>query len=239
MMNFFSSKTAQVAALLFLGACTQAADDATPPGSSSPTEFNFEQDLEGWKVDFADYPVGEEVRYGLNSRVEKLPASTGSTSGAVLVTGSNFSDDLFMFLKRQLTGLKPSTTYQVVIRLRMASQDAAQSVGIGGSPGASVYVKVGAAADEPVKVAQGGAYRLNLDKGNQAADGTQGVTVGTIGITGTGTSYKLIERDNASKPLLAKTDANGALWVFAGTDSGFEGTTAVYYDWVKVELSEK
>ena len=36
--------------------------------------------------------------------------------------------------------------------------------------------------------------------------------------------------------LTATTDGTGRLWVFVGTDSGFEGLTAVYYDQVIVEL---
>ncbi len=223
---------------LLLAGCSKSADSPAPSASVGQ-EFNFETGLEGWQVDFSEYPVGQETFYELGSRSAKLPASTGSTSGAIFVTGNNHSDDLFMFLKRQFTGLKPGATYVATISLRLASQDAAQSVGIGGSPGASVFVKVGASPTEPAKMAQAGQYHFNLDKGNQASDGRDGRTVGDIGISGAGNRYQLIGRSNATKPLTVKTDASGAVWVFVGTDSGFEGSTAVYYDWVNVELKEK
>jgi hypothetical protein len=35
-----------------------------------------------------------------------------------------------------------------------------------------------------------------------------------------------------------KTDAQGNLWVIVGTDSGFEGTTAVYFQSINVRLVE-
>ena len=36
--------------------------------------------------------------------------------------------------------------------------------------------------------------------------------------------------------LTARTDGAGTLWVFVGTDSGFEGATAVYYSRIEIKL---
>jgi hypothetical protein len=36
-------------------------------------------------------------------------------------------------------------------------------------------------------------------------------------------------------PFGAETDENGNLWIIIGTDSGFEATTTIYYNSVKVE----
>ena len=32
--------------------------------------------------------------------------------------------------------------------------------------------------------------------------------------------------------LQVQTDGSGSVWLFVGTDSGFEATTSVYYTWV-------
>ena len=37
---------------------------------------------------------------------------------------------------------------------------------------------------------------------------------------------------------LVRTDAKGRLHLIVGTDSGFEGTTRLYYEKIKVELVE-
>lgn len=202
--------------------------------------FSFDSGLEGWTVGFADYPQGEEAFYELDSAHEALPNPLNSNDKAVWVAGNNHSDDLFMFLKKQWTGLTPNTQYEVQIAAELASNAPQESFGIGGSPGASVYVKMGAATQEPKTVKDGeGWLRMNLDKGNQATDGAQARSVGTVGIGGSEAVYKLISRNNHSKPQVVTTDANGAFWLMVGTDSGFEGTTEVYWNTIEVRIKAK
>ena len=50
------------------------------------------------------------------------------------------------------------------------------------------------------------------------------------------TPYRMIERDNLEEPLTVRTDAEGSAWIFVGSDSGFEGTTSLYYDRIDVVL---
>ena len=49
-------------------------------------------------------------------------------------------------------------------------------------------------------------------------------------------AYEFKVLKNNKKPLKIKSDADGKLWVFVGTDSGFEGKTVLYYTNVKVTL---
>lgn len=62
--------------------------------------------------------------------------------------------------------------------------------------------------------------------------------LGTIGIPGEDFRYQLINCDNLQNPIEIATDSNGSLWVTVGTDSGFEGTTEVYYNSVEVVVRE-
>ncbi|MBC7892614.1 MAG: hypothetical protein H7Y12_10400, partial [Sphingobacteriaceae bacterium] len=48
--------------------------------------------------------------------------------------------------------------------------------------------------------------------------------------------YKSVNR-TSTLPLRVKTDANGKLWFFVGTDSGFEGLNTLYYQRVQVQLT--
>ena len=44
--------------------------------------------------------------------------------------------------------------------------------------------------------------------------------------------WELKQLSSGSGAVEATTDGSGSLWLFVGTDSGFEATTSVYYTWV-------
>jgi hypothetical protein len=103
-------------------------------------------------------------------------------------------------------------------------------VGIGGSPGESVFLKAGASAAEPRIVTDKlGWLRMNIDKGNQSQPGASASLLGNAAKPDAGTNFAIIRRDNRSSRLRATTAADGSLWLFFGSDSGFEGTTSLYY----------
>lgn len=214
--------------------------------SSSPDQiieyvftYDFCNDEEGWMMDFADYPVGEEAFYELESERTKLPDNLVQNQYALKLSGNNHSDDLFMFLKKRIIGLKPNTVYNMILTVEIASQYPENSFGIGGSPGASVYIKVGAVNMEPMAVDSNGYYRMNIDKSDQASSGNDMMVVGTIGIPGDDFVYTLIQRDNASNPFQVQSNPNGDIWVIIGTDSGFEGITTLYYNMIHIQMIEQ
>ncbi len=219
-------------ALALLPACT----DDSKEDLQLRFDFNFAHSQHGWAGDFADYPVGEEDFYELLFAYDTLPAPLNKNQKALKLHGSNRSDDLFMFTKKQLAGLAPNTEYTLSFELELASQFPRNSIGAGGSPATSSYLKVGAHANEPVKVAKDGFYELNLDKGNQSQSGTDAIVIGDLSISGNAFVYELIERDNREIAFKATTDSQGRLWVFAGVDSGFEGITTFYITKISVRL---
>ncbi|GAB3202998.1 hypothetical protein ABID22_001185 [Pontibacter aydingkolensis] len=218
-------------------------NDDDDGGAATPSEFfvfTFNQSAEGWEGGFADYPKDwEESRFEFEFDREDLPSGVGENSMAMKLSGRNISDDLFMFMKKQITGLEPNHTYRVTFQIELASQYPEESVGIGGSPGASVYLKAGGATIEPMPVEEQGAgnnIRMNIDKGGQSQGGKDMVVLGNVGIPGNAFEYRLINRDNLQNPIEITTDSNGSLWIIVGTDSGFEGTTTLYYNTIEVEL---
>lgn len=133
---------------LVISSCSNDDDDAS---GVKPVELNFDfrTDLEGWQGDFADYPVGEETFYELDVTYSKLPEPLDQDQNAIKQVGNNHSDDLFMFLKRKVTGLQPGQQYDVTFAIEFATDAADNSFGVGGSPGSSVYIKAGATQMEP------------------------------------------------------------------------------------------
>ena len=129
------------------------------------------------------------------------------------------------------------------VTLEVATNVPGGLVGIGGSPGESVFVRVGASTDEPDIVQDDqGWWRMTVDKGNQGSGGDDAVAAGTIANpnldpeTADGLTYELMTLDSTGLDLTATTDGSGKLWVFVGTDSGFEGLTALYFSTVDVTL---
>jgi len=202
----------------------------TGPVRSQVFIFDFQSENQGWTGDFADYPVTDSVFHELEFRRTNLPAPLDTGKLALMITGSNHSDDLFMFIKRKITGLSPNKIYKLFIDIELASEAPTNAAGIGGAPGESVFLKAGATLTEPKKVISDGYYRMNIDKSNQAAPGADMDTIGHIGVSDTTSVFTLISRTNAGHLFTISTDAGGVVWVCIGTDSGFEGTTTLYYN---------
>jgi hypothetical protein len=201
--------------------------------------FDFSQSSDNWEVDFTDFPAGvDSSSYELKYAYTDRPANLGANQKSMMLSGNNHSDDLFMFMKRKITDLSPNTDYTLAFEVELASNAPAGSVGIGGAPGESVFLKAGAAGTEPKKVIEDNQYALNIDKGNQSTPGEMAVVLGNIAVPNKGENYELITRNNtATSPFIARSNSKGEIWLIVGTDSGFEGTTTVYYTRVNVVFS--
>ena len=227
------------AAVLLSSGCS---DSGTDDDGAISILYDFEEDDEGWTGGFADYSTANsEDDLDLSFARRALPSGImPPQQNGLQLTGTNLSDDLFMFAKQRVSGLRPNTSYRIVFDLSIASNAPSGCAGVGGSPGESVFVKVGAAAAEPVAVVEGDHYRLSVDKGNQSEGGANAVVVGDLAntlTTCTDTPFRLITRHNRDEPVVQTSDADGELWIFVGIDSGFEGTTEVYFNSIQVTLT--
>ena len=182
-------------------------------------------------VDFADLPEDyDQSIYELDGGHRALP--DGLDGAGIYVQGHNRSDDLFMYLKRRVDGLTPAASYAVSATVDLATNAALASVGIGGSPGSSVYVKAGASTAEPEAAPDStGHLRMNIDKGNQSRGGSQMAVLGTVGHPDiVGDEFRLKTLDSMDGTVVVEADDSGGAWLIVGTDSGFEGLTRLYYD---------
>lgn len=197
-------------------------------------DYNFSKGRQGWVGDFAEYPIGQETFFELDWGWEDLPTEIPSTNApftkGLYLSGNNHSDDLFMFVRRQIVGLVPNTFYALTFSVLIESDVPPSQVGIGGSPGESVYIKVGASPEKPEKEIHDGYYLLNVDKGSQSESGKYALVVGNLtNETVDPDDPRYLPKQLSSKtPLIVKTDSKGSLWLFFGTDSGYEGVTKFY-----------
>ena len=189
--------------------------------------FDFNQGAQGWLAGFSDYPVDNADIFELEADIAELP--TDSSRSGFLLTGHNRSDDLFMYLKYEVTGLAANTRYQLSGSVDFLSNGAAGCFGIGGAPGESVYIKMGATELEPEQAD----YYMNIDIGAQSNEGNDSKVLGHIGVDGIscdGNSYgaKTLSLE-ATDGFEIITSAQGTAWIYVGSDSGFEGRTDLYY----------
>jgi len=222
---------------LLFSNCRDDDNDTTNPEFVELT-FDFQNDTQSWEGDFADYPVGEEDFYELSYEFSYLPTPLNTSKRALNQSGNNHSDDLFMFIRRQLNELKPNTDYKVSFEIEFASDVADGMFGVGGSPGEGVIIKAGVTNTKPEKINQAGMYQMNIDKGNQATGGSDMFVIGDF-------SNDTSQNEYALKTLIAdditivSSNSLGELWLIVGTDSGFEATTTIYYNLIKVKLEKQ
>jgi hypothetical protein len=210
-------------------------------------QYSFVTDSPKWIADYTDYPINQEHFYELAWGWENTPLdqtgnnNLGMFNKGLFLSGNNHSDDLFMFIKTQITGLAANTTYAVTASVNMATNIPPGKFGVGGSPGEAVTLKFGASTEEPIKVNKHGFYFLNVDKGNQKNGGQNAIVVGDLAnqlVNPDHPQYQPKQVNNIDQPVIAKTDRTGQLWIFFGSDSGFEGPTKYYIGSIDVKLQE-
>lgn len=203
--------------------------------------YAFTDSAAGWEGDFADYPA-DSTGYHLLFEYGTLPYNINSDSSrfSLKLSGINLNNSgLFMFIKRQVSGLKPNQRYQVLFNLRVASNNPTGETEEGEYPGDNVFIKVGATEWEPEKELVDNVYVMNLDKGDGEEEGANMVTIGDIGVSSGTTDYTIIKRNNDStNGVVANTDERGSLWVIVGTDSEYPGETTLYYTQLEVLFNQ-
>jgi len=231
-------RTAALASLVCGAALTGCGDSVGASDDSFDVAFDFSNDYQGWAPAFVDYPVGKETEWAIGSSLATLPAPLDPARKGILLTGVNHSDDLFMYITRDGPPLAPNASYVMRYRVTVATNAPKNCAGIGGAPGESVVLKVGATPVQPARIVDAAQYyRANFDHGSQLAGGRDASPVGDLATSNTNCAlprYELKSFDSA--PLAVATSASGTLWFVVGVDSGFEGTTAVYITSVRVAI---
>ncbi len=205
--------------------------------------YDFTHGSGGWLAGFTDYDLRMTDLRRL-AEVRALPDEIDASRSGFYLQGMNRSDDLFMFLKKQVSaedGVQSDQAYLVSFDIRMSSNAPSGCAGAGGAPGESVFLKAGASADEPLALLTGtGEVRLSVDKGQQAAGGTDAGVAGTIAngtaCAGAPYPYVSVTREYAH-PRPIRTDSRASLWLLTGTDSGYEGLTGLYFESITVRIN--
>jgi hypothetical protein len=211
-----------IAVLMLMAGCSNDVFDADGIDADLFSYFDFNQGHQGWQAGFAKYPVGEEEDLDLTAQLCALPASTGFTGVAFCLSGRNPYGDLFYFVKRQIDGLEPNTTYMLEFQLHFV----AEVIAPGRQSDVRVLVKVGASQVEPAvfpsdTLAERG-YRpavLNIDVGTgEMLKSANAVPIGEVDLSGS-FDTRTFQASSTRQAFTGTTDGDGKLWLVVGFDS--------------------
>ncbi len=202
--------------------------------------FDFSEDHQNFEGGVSDFAVAQSDQHEFTFENTNFLPPLDTLRLAQYISGINPSDDLFMYMKRQITGLQPNTMYSVTFIVEFASKVATNAFGVGGAPGESVYMKAGLTLLEPdtMIINEGEPYVvMNIDKGNQSQPGVAMDTIGHVGVEDTTTVWAEKINHNIDHPFYFTTDNTGSAWIIIGTDSGFESKTELFYSRVTVDFT--
>jgi hypothetical protein len=127
---------------------------------------------------------------------------------AISFSGKNKSKNLFLYIYRQFTGLKPNSLYGIIFNTQFLVNNENQD-GI-------IYVKAGALDHTPITFD----LRLteaNFQKGKIGYDGKNLEVLGILYPTGSG-NLNFQQMQNYAKPFYANTDKDGNIWLIIGIE---------------------
>lgn len=201
------------------------------PEQPDPVEivYDFEQGDEGWTAGISDYRTGADHQFEFEHTA--LPVPLDQNLGSLMLSGLNRSDDLFMFVKKPVSGLKPNTTYTITFTVVFATSMPREE---DTAPLESVWVKAGAAPFEPLAVPdEQDYYRMNVDIGEQSVSGEHMMVLGNFN-NGTGSAQYVLKSLENQSQFLAQTNDAGGLWLIVGVDSGKQGPVRMYINTIRV-----
>lgn len=205
------------------------------PDGGVTLDVGFHGDATYWRAGFSDYPVAAQGNYQLTAGMTVLPHDPEQRG--FLLSGNNPDADLFMYLKRQVHGLQPNTEYKVHISSQISTNAGENCLDIGGARGESVFMKAGASVIEPVQVD----YYLNIDIGRDSEEGSDAFTLSDITsphLDCSGDNYTSLGLvSDSDRNFTIKTNDEGTVWLFLGADSGYEGATTIYIEYIVARLT--
>lgn len=203
----------------------------TPAPGEQTIAFTFAAPDTSWTSSYADYALGQEGSIGFAATYEEVPAPLQTLRG-LRHYSRNESDDLFMYIHRKVEGLRPSTRYRLTLSVTFATDAPPGCPGAGGPPGEAVVIKTGLLSSPPTNIVNGNIVRTAFDIGHQSLAGVDSIVIGNIakrtGPCGT-SSYESKTLNTNDAGFEAMSDASGRLWLYIGSDSGYEGHMSLYY----------
>jgi hypothetical protein len=182
--------------------------------------YDFSIENQYFEGGISDYYAAEENKIQYEIEYKALPIPWMPISYAQYISSRNTTGDLFMYIKREINGLKPNTRYMVNFMVEFATKYRTNEITGGGSAGDGV-IKAGITGTEPKSF-----HNEDL------------CSLGHIGLTDTTTVWALTSTDNFNHPFTFTTGPDGSGWLIVGTESSCMCLTEIYFTKVFVDFTE-
>jgi hypothetical protein len=224
-----------LACLLSLAALSACNDDSLDAVIMVDSAFQTTKD--GWKAEFSEYSsLTDTLSMDTAAAVTRLPIGLDTSQYSYRIYTRNAKDNMFVYLKKKVTGFTPNATYNLVFDIAFGSKFPKDD-----SPGAPwnlVYLKAGASPKEPKSTLTNKVYRFNLNKGAVAQAGTDVALATDVANGISQRKYALVRHSNADKPFSVTANQQGEIWLFVGTDMNYKDSTTFYYDRITATIKE-
>ncbi len=244
MKNYGIGLLLNLAFIIFLSGCLTSNDEPSNPLLISRTVFA--EDAEGWEAQFSEYEPGLEDSLKLSFTHDKFMASESiGEVTAVVQSGYATNSDLYMFIKRQISGFKPNTSYSVVFTLELFAQLNEDFSGDLSEDDNGSFLKAAVYTEEPDTLIVDDVDHpgkkiviTNFDKGNDQTVGPNMALIGKLEHTSLNESPLLLIGTSEGDDLFGTTDSEGKMWMMIGVDTNQPLDQSIFYSFIGIEFRE-
>ncbi len=225
--------------LMVFSGCSKFEDNVTDEPDLY-SAFDFADNTQGWTGGFSGYPAGMEDSLELFAGYMPLPGAFNADRKTLTISGKNPQKNLFYFVKKNVTRLRPNTTYQVYFDVQFVLETRE-----GNPDEGEVFVKFGAFHDEPEVTRSSPAgipnddkEILNVEIGTSPEEGgTYVQSMGALVLPVVGGS-KIFKASDKERRIVVNTDDDGNLWLLVGFDSTVDAHLAFYFENINAYYKE-
>jgi hypothetical protein len=231
-------------ALLGLSSCDDP-EDQNPLGIVLLSDF--ENGPQGWTPFFTNLPSDGAIAYRLGVDLKPIPSEISTGRNALQISGINRGNELFFFMKKEITNLQANRVYGLRFRIELAT-DTPDPLHTSGRLARAIEPAVlvaGGMAFEPgvsATAAFTGAIRPNfnyrfaeLSKGSRTSDL---MSLGPIHHDGHADEFKLIRMENFNDPFRVRANGQGSLWIVFGFKITTKDEFEIYLNSIRVLFNE-
>lgn len=207
--------------------------------ATTTIDSEFQNSINGWIPGLVGYTAQSDsakIDWQVNSSRLQPPLDT--TRYGLKMQSTNARDNLFMFISKQITGLEPSTNYNVNFNINISTNVFSDSSDLLGNPGKNIFLKVGATGITPKLEIINGVVSLNLDKGAITTSGKDLISLGAINNQEIRKLFTISNFKN-QESYTVRSNSNGEIWLFIGSDSAYPGKASYYIDRATIKLSSR
>lgn len=234
-LNFLASL---LIGLLFFSGCLETEEPVlSNEGPDFIASFNFDQGPLDWEGGFSGFAEDARDTLELGFNFDRAPQNFLLSDSLPRLSGDNPHENLFLFVKRKITGLDSNKVYKVDFDIEFL----AQNLGYGSDTITSQILgimKAGAMTEEPVLQVNNGMVETAFDKGNGLEPGEDLQIIGGIPLPFFQVASELTRGTTEGINIEAATNSSGEMWVTVGVESDVYVHQAYYLYRINLFFSE-